>query len=68
MVEDFKPSCRDVRDCRVGDWQHVGFVYEWRGKTGPQSFQPLKRYEKRRCPFDEADFQPGEGGTTGLGG
>lgn len=54
------PECRDVRDCRVGDWQHVGFVYEWRGRTDPQRFQPSGPDERRRCPFDEDQFNSGQ--------
>jgi hypothetical protein len=54
---DKMPTCRDVRDCRVGDWQHVSFVYEWRGRTSPQSFQPNA---ERRCPFDAEKFRPDE--------
>ncbi len=55
---DSRPTCRDVQDCRVGDWQHVSFVYEWRGKTGVQKYQPASREEKRRSSFDEAQFLP----------
>jgi hypothetical protein len=60
MTKDFQPTCRDVRDCAVGDWQHVNFVYEWRGRTATQKFQPLKRHEKRRCPFDVSEFNRDE--------
>jgi hypothetical protein len=56
---DSRPTCRDVQDCRVGDWQHVSFVYEWRGKSGIQKYQPADREQDRRCAFDEADFTPG---------
>lgn len=55
---DSRPTCRDIQDCRVGDWQHVSFVYEWRGKAGVQKYHPANRKQKRRSSFDEAEFQP----------
>ncbi len=54
-----RPACRDIQDCRVGDWQHVSFVYEWRGKSGVQKYQPADRELKRRSAFDEDDFLSG---------
>jgi hypothetical protein len=53
---DSRPTCRDIQDCRIGDWQHVSFVYEWRGKSGVQKYQPADRELKRRCAFDESEF------------
>jgi len=55
---DSRPACRDIQDCRVGDWQHVSFVYEWRGRTGVQKFQPADRERKKRSFMDEAEFLP----------
>ena len=41
----------------MGDWQHVSFVYEWRGRSSTQSFQANA---ERRCPFEAEKFKPDE--------
>jgi hypothetical protein len=55
---DTRPACRDIQDCRVGDWQHASFVYNWRGKSGVQKYQPPDRLQKRWGRFDESEFLP----------
>ena len=53
---DSRPCSRGIQDCRVGDWQHVSFVDEWRGKFGIQKYQPADREKKRRGSFEDAEF------------
>lgn len=38
-------------DCRIGDWQQAGLVFEWWGRGERQEYQP-----EAPEPFDPATF------------
>lgn len=45
-----------LENCRIGDWELTGMVFEWWGRRGIQWFQPLREGDGRSDPFNEADF------------